>query len=117
MLKNLKAVWANYAKAGALALVLARVIEQMDELNEYAAAIPEAEITVVRLTATSQTMLKRLHAREAGSAREWHLARADVLAEQLEADKIGHLVVENQGKSLRQVAEEVLQLARWPRER
>ena len=114
MLENLKSVWANYTKAGAMALVLARVVEDMDEIEAYEGAIPGAAITIVRLTARPETMLTRLRAREAGSARDWHLARASALGEQLQAGNIGHFVVENEGKGLREVAAEVITVSKWP---
>lgn len=113
MLENLESVWENYAREGAKALVLARVLEDMRELEDYAGVIPGAAITVVRLTASTPTMVDRLNVREAGSAREWPVARADALAKQLEADDIGHFVVKNEDKSLRVVADEVLRLTGW----
>lgn len=114
MLRNLKAVWGNYADAGARVLVLARVIEDMDELDGYSTAISGAAITVVRLTASTETMVERIRMREAGSALEWHIARTVELAEKLDSKHIGHFVVSNDGRPLRDVAEEILELAQWP---
>ncbi len=54
--RNLAAVWDNYAKTGIQRLVIARVIESRDELAWYHEAIPDAEITIVRLRASEATL-------------------------------------------------------------
>ncbi len=47
-MRNLAAVWANFRAAGATRLVLADVLESRDHLERYRAAIPGADIVVVR---------------------------------------------------------------------
>jgi adenylylsulfate kinase len=79
-LRNLICVWANFAKAGAARLILARVVETRDELGAFREAVPGAELTVVRLRASDETLLRRAAGREVGSHREWSLKRAVELA-------------------------------------
>lgn len=51
MFRNLSAIWPNYRNEGVDYLVLANVIEETAHLERYEAAVPEADITVVRVTA------------------------------------------------------------------
>jgi adenylylsulfate kinase-like enzyme len=55
-LRNLAAVWANYAAIGVERLVIAYVVETHAELDAYREAIPGAELTIVRLRAASETL-------------------------------------------------------------
>lgn len=56
MFANLAVLWPNYQTHGATHLVLARVLENRDELDRYRTAVPGAEITVCRLVAEHQTL-------------------------------------------------------------
>src|SRR5690242_16444029 len=50
-LRNLAAVWTNYRTAGAARLIIVDIIETRSALNDYRAAIPNARITIIMLTA------------------------------------------------------------------
>jgi len=113
MFQNLGCVWANYAREGIDRLLVARVVETRFELVAYEQAVPGAEIRVCRLTASTETMLARLRVREPGSIRPWMLARAPVLAEQLERTGPDDFVLDNDGRQVRSVAEELLFKAGW----
>ena len=112
-LKNLAAVWANYAPAGAERLVLARVIESRDELQPLRDAVPGADMAVVRLRATHDVLTARVSGREVGSSRARHLYRTIELAEQMERDRVEDHVVETSGRGVVDIAREVLQRAGW----
>jgi chloramphenicol 3-O-phosphotransferase len=112
--RNLAAIWPNFRAAGAGRLVLAEVLESPEGLGAYGAAIPGAEIVVVRLRASVPTLAARVTRRETGSGRDWHLARAAELAVQLERDGIGDVVVDTDGRSVGDVAREVLTRCGWP---
>jgi len=49
--RNLACVWANFQQAGAERLLLTRVLEARSLLRHVVAAVPGAQITVVRLRA------------------------------------------------------------------
>ena len=72
-LTNLAALWRNYSARGAGRLLLARVIEDRTELDGYRAAVPGAEIVVVRLRASPATLQERVRRRGEGRGIEWHL--------------------------------------------
>jgi hypothetical protein len=77
-------------------------------------AIPGAEIVVCRLTAPEEERVERLRRRiPPGDSREWHIARSRELAPLLERAGIEDFVVENEMRSLRAVACEVLVRAGW----
>src|SRR6266536_4436707 len=49
--RNLAALWSNYASRGAERLLLEKLVEHRSQLRPVQEAIPDAEITVVRLQA------------------------------------------------------------------
>ena len=114
MLKNLAAVWPIYAAAGADRLIVARVVESQADMEGYREAIPGAQITVCRLTASVETMRQRLHPREPGMFLEEALARSEALAPVLEQAHVEDFSVDNDaGRNITEVAREVLSRAGW----
>ena len=114
MFENLAAVWANFARHGATRLVLARVLEDPDDLDRYRTAVPGADITVCRLVAPHDTRVQRLHRRmQPGEMLDWHLHRTGELHDILERAAFEDFVVENGDRAVRDVAVEVLTKAGW----
>ena len=114
MLKNLAAVWPIYAAAGADRLIVARIVDSRERLEGYREAIPGAQITVCRLTASVDTMQRRLSPREPGMFREEALARSEALAITLEDAHVENFRVDNdEGRNITEVAREVLSRAGW----
>lgn len=113
ILENLSAIWPNLREAGAGRLVLARVIEDRSELAEYRKAIPGAAITVVRLKASPEVLKERIRLREGELSLDRHLARTIELDLILEKSRPEDHVVVNEGKSLNEVALEVLTIVGW----
>lgn len=114
MLRNLGAVWPNYRTEGVDYLVLARVIEQRDHLSRYKEAIPEADISVVRVLAPAELVQKRLRHREVGSFFEHLWRRSQELTAVLDAAQVEDFSVSNDERPVREVATEVLNLLGWP---
>jgi adenylylsulfate kinase-like enzyme len=109
---NLAALRPNYAAAGVEHLVLARLLIRRAALEAVRAALPDAELTVVRLTASPATLAARLRRRDSGRELEEHLGEFqpyDALAAGVDSDA----VVDNDGRPVSEVAEEVLRLAGW----
>ena len=114
MFQNLASIWPNYQAHGATHLVLAHVLEDAAELDRYRAAVPGAEITVVRLVVPEETRKVRLRSRiPQQGARDWHLARTVELEAILAAAANEHFTVENGSRDVRNVAVEILQRAGW----
>lgn len=113
-LRNLAAVWANYWDAGARRLIVAGVIESRAELEGYRAAVPGADIAVVRLRAPVPVLQQRVAARETGSGLRWHLARAAELATQMDRDAVEDILIEAGEATPVELARRILALASWP---
>ena len=58
--RNLACLWRNYQAAGALRLILTRVLDSRSELDNYREAVPGAAITVCRLRAEPATLVRRI---------------------------------------------------------
>lgn len=110
-MKNLAAIWINFQDYGATSLVVSDVIETRSELDRYRAAIPGADIFVIRLTASLRTLQERLKGRELGPGLEWHLQRAPELSAIMERNTVEDLLVSTDGKTVMQTAEELLAVA------
>jgi hypothetical protein len=114
MVENLSSLWANFRAAGARRLVIAGVVERSSDLAAYQRAVPGARITLCRLLASDPTRLARLQRREIGTGLEWHLQRTTELDATLDSAALHDFTVLNDGRTVREVALEVLRLAGWP---
>jgi predicted kinase len=110
--RNLAALWANFREVGAERLVLADVVESRD-LSPYRRAVPGADISIVRLIASPETITRRLHGREDGEALAWHLARAVELTALMEREGVGDLVIDTNDKTPAALAEGILRRIGW----
>ena len=111
---NLAAVWRNYAAAGAERLMVARVVEDRADVDCYRAAVPGAQPIVCRLTAPLSLMHERLRIREPGMFQDRALERAAELDDILGRAGVEDFTVDNgAGRSIGEVAREVLSLAGW----
>src|SRR5439155_926494 len=70
---NLACVWSNFVAAGAQRLILCRVLEERSLLRHVRAAVPGAEITVIRLRAPLGVLHERIRRRSEGSDASWYL--------------------------------------------
>lgn len=113
-LRNLRSVAANYRAAGALRLVLAGVIEQRSDRQDYARAVGCA-VTVVRLQADPNVLADRLRDRHRNDpdALARHLARAPELAGVLDQAQVADADVDTTGRPIHDVATDVLVAAGW----
>lgn len=111
---NLAAVWPNYARLGTDYLVIARVVEDVQDRQCYEQALPGCDIRIVSVEASAATRAARITAREIEPAsREWHLARSDVLAARLADVVLEDLVVSNDDRDIADVAAEILARLSW----
>jgi hypothetical protein len=113
--RNLAAVWANLSEAGARRLILTMVAASLDyELPHIRQAIPDACITVVRLRASERELLERVRLREVGSGYDFQAPRtieqAHLMAREPTEDR---LLIDTSGRSVVEVAREILDRAGW----
>jgi predicted kinase len=111
--RNLACMWANFRTAGADRLLLTRVLEARSLLQHVVEAVPGAEVTVVRLRAPLEVLQARIRSREAAADPGWFLGAAAYTAEVLETAGVEDHLVDNQDRSVGEVAEEVLRLVGW----
>jgi hypothetical protein len=111
--RNLEAIYANVLGAGVTRILLAEAVEDRDGLTRLRRAMPGAEIVVCRLTATVETMQRRLRTREPGMLQEQFVTRASELDRVLERAALEDFTVANDGRSITDVARELLERARW----
>jgi adenylylsulfate kinase-like enzyme len=109
--RNLAAVWQNFFAAGARIAIIPSVVESSENIEAYRQAIPGAEITVVRLSASVETRHARLARRELGTGLAWHTARTEELQRLLEERQLDDAVIDTEGKTALEVAGEVLALS------
>jgi hypothetical protein len=111
--RNLACMWANFYQAGPSRLLLCRVLEARSLLSRITEAVPDAEITVVRLRAPLETIQTRIRTREAGRDAQWYLDAAQYLTPRLEDAGVEDYVVDNHDRPPEAVAAEVLHVAGW----
>ena len=113
LIRNLAAVWNNYAAAGITRLLLSEVLDTAAKRERLRQTIPGAEIVVCRLRATFNTMQQRIRLREPGMLQEEFVARIAELEASLDAGRVKDFSVQNDGRSVTEVAREVLVRAGW----
>jgi hypothetical protein len=112
-LKNLAAIWENCRLAGATHLIVADVIEAIDDRDAYRTAVPGAAPIVARLRASLPTLAARISGRETGLGHEWHIARAAELATQMDRDRVEDFVVETDDRPIIAIAQEIVDRCGW----
>jgi tRNA uridine 5-carbamoylmethylation protein Kti12 len=105
--RNLEAVWPNLRSEGVERLVLTRALDKSEQLDAVRAALPDVEVTVVNVSASPDTIAERLRRRDSGAVLEEHLAQ------QLELARVENFEIENEGRPIRVVAEELLDRLGW----
>lgn len=114
-LSNLAALWKNYQRSGARRLLVARVLESRSELDGFREAVPGADILVVRLRASAETLQSRVRHRGPGHGMERHLRRAVELAPLMDAQHVEDVLVETDGRDPMIIARDALRRAGWLR--
>lgn len=113
-LENLSTMAATYVRHGAQRLVLAGVVETRADrlLVEAAVGVP---LTVCRLRLPLDAVRARLANRHADDpeTQVWHLDRAQVLEDILDANQVADQIVDVGGLSPGEVAERVLAEVGW----
>jgi adenylylsulfate kinase len=114
-LQNLAVVWASYRAAGAERLILVDIVETPATLDGYLAALPNANLVVVRLHAPVPTLLHRLEGREVGASLIWHQERAAELTTLMECAQVEDLLVDTENTGVLDIAKDILAQTGWVR--
>jgi energy-coupling factor transporter ATP-binding protein EcfA2 len=112
---NLRALWSTYRRLGHHRLLMSGVMMHIDfDLRWIAQAIPDAEITIVRLMAGEATLLERLRLRESPAALEAQTARARRQARYMAAKPTDSaIVIATDRRTPAELAGEILGRVRW----
>lgn len=111
--QNLAAMWTNYRAIGYSRLIFTNTVSVL-QIAELTAALGVAtRSTAVLLTATDATVAHRLGQREIGTALAEHIDRSRTAARRLDAADDAVLRVATDGRTVAQVAMEVLVSAGW----
>jgi hypothetical protein len=104
------ALAAAWPLMGAERLIVPLVVEEREIAERL---IPGAELTIVRLTAPPATLDERIRKRELGAGLDWHLTRAQELDAHWREHPVEDFLVDTEGRSVRDVAVEVLTRSGW----
>ncbi|MBO1331390.1 hypothetical protein [Streptomyces sp. VRA16 Mangrove soil] len=114
MLRNLRSMAENYFAAGAVRLVLAGVIEDLDGRKLCGDAVG-TDLSVCRLQVdlpVNHQRLMRRHENEPEALR-WHLARATELAKILDRAAVDDFTLDTTTRSVDEVAADVIKKVGW----
>ncbi|UVK36701.1 AAA family ATPase [Mesorhizobium sp. AR10] len=112
---NLAAIWSTYHALGHTRLIMSGVMMHLGfDISWILAAIPNAEITVVRLQASEETLAERLSRREIGSGAGEQLQRTLRQARRMaDENREGLLCILTDGKGPTELAETILRETGW----
>lgn len=113
MYDNLRSVCENYAALGVRRFLLARAIEDRAQLERCRNIIQATNTVVCRLTASIETMERRIEMRESGVSQREYVARVTKLNAVLDDARLEDFTVSNEDRSLSDVALEMLIKAGW----
>lgn len=112
-LENRRAIASNFRRAGARVVVVATVVQTLDELQRSAAALASNSLLHVRLTAARDAAESRLTKRhhDDSAALQWHTQRHPELARTLDrAGFTDEVRIDTTHRSPAEVAREILAL-------
>jgi len=113
MYENLRSVCRNYAVIGVQRFLVARAIEDRAQLELCREIIPAANTAVCRLTASIETMKRRVQMRDLGISQREYVTRVERLNVILDRTQLEDFAVNNENRSLTDVALEMLINAGW----
>lgn len=111
--QNLSAMWKNYRAVGYSRLIFTNTVSVLRIAELTAALGGETRASAVLLTATDATAAQRLVRRETGTALAEHIDRSNRAARRLDAADDAVLRVATDGRSVAEIAHEVLVKAGW----
>jgi hypothetical protein len=91
-------------------LIVPVVVEERSAAEQI---LPGATVVIARLTASQETIGERLRKREIGAGLDWHVARAHELEAHWREHPVEDFLVATDGRSVRDVALEVLTGSGW----
>ena len=113
IMQNLVSTWGNYRAIGVEYLVLARALLQREPVDDFTNNFPNTRIMIVRLTASKDTIEKRLSTRDSGETLREHLAEMEEMERIMEELKLEHATMETDDISVEEIARRVVTITGW----
>lgn len=113
MYDNLRSICGNYAAMGVERFVVARAIESDAQLKLCREMLAADDVVVCRLNASIEIMQQRVRMREIGMLHQEFVDRVAKLNAILDRARLEDFSVANEGRSLTDVALEMLLKAGW----
>ena len=111
---NLAAIWPNFHVTGVRRVILARIIQAADDIDQFTRVISHSQVMVCLLQAEPGTIRDRIIQRDPGSNQAFLLSVTTRIAEQISSLSLPGMCVQNDQRSLNEVAREILDRAGWP---
>lgn len=111
--RNLKDVWANCAAEGSRNLILARVVESQQTLQDFRDAVPGAAPVLCLLRARPETLIERVRQRETGERRGWYESRSLDLARSLGQTAPFDFIVDTDDFAPGEIAQRIVDQVTW----
>lgn len=112
--QNLAVISRHFAAAGVTRLLIAEALDSASKRDRLRAATGATSLVVCRLRASFATMQERVRLREPGMLQEQFVARVVELDRDIDRAEVADFAVDNERRSVTDVAREVLHRAGWP---
>jgi predicted kinase len=113
--ENLRLLSDNFVRAGVDTLIAASAIESREHLTRLCEAVVARGVVVCRLRASLPTLQARVRMREPGLLQQQFVDRVATLDAILDLAAVENFTLANDGRSITDIAREMLERAGWLR--
>ena len=113
IIQNLVSAWQNYRTIGVEYLVLARAFLQREPVDILLNTFPNTPMIIVRLTASKETIKKRLSQRDSAETLREHLAEMEVMNQIMDGLNLENAIVNNDSLSEKETASQIIHITNW----
>ena len=110
---NLRSICANYAAIGVTRSLRSRAVQNRSELEIVRGSVSATDVAVCRLTASVETLERRVKLRESGISQQEYVSRVADLSAILDHTNLEDFILINENRTLTEVAQEMLFRAGW----
>ena len=111
--QNIISIWPNYRAVGVRYLILARALLGRELIDILSKTFPNTPITIVRLTASKDTLKKRLSQRDSGETLREHLEEMDEMTRVMNDLHLESAVVNTDLLSVEEAAQQIINITNW----
>lgn len=111
--QNIISIWPNYRAVGVRYLVLARALLGHELVKVLPKAFPNTPITIIRLTASKETIKNRLSQRDSGETLREHLEEMNEMTHIMDDLHLESAIVNTDLLSVEEAAKQVIIMTNW----